>query len=155
MIFWCDGMRLKVLNKKNLDSHHEESIAHCTFRPSLKDISKIIENSPNLRAIQFPTCGIQCLTPKKKELLDAENIIILEGNQRNGKLNWDGCVVIPEERIIWDQKFLKMSDEALCEKYLINIELLHYIFSKYSSHDIFICNTKLFLVYNKIILVAI
>jgi hypothetical protein len=123
-------MRMKIINKNNIDNRHEEVVAHCRFRPSLKDIQKIIENSPNLEAIQFPPCAISHLSAKKKGLLDAENIIILKGNQRNCKINIDRCVVIDEDRIFWDKKFLKLSDAELCAKYLIDMELLHFIFRK-------------------------
>ncbi|MFZ7131954.1 MAG: DUF1699 family protein [Eubacteriales bacterium] len=148
-------MRIKIVNKKNLDSHHAQKIIHLSFRFSYKDIATVIDCSPNLQAIQVPPCAINNISKKSKELLNDKKIIILNGNMRICKVNYDGCVVIDEDMITWDRKFLKMSDEALCAKYQIDMELLHYIFSKYSSHDIFIYNTKLFLINNKIVLVAI
>lgn len=121
-------MRLKIVNKKNLQSHHEQKILHLSFRFSYKDIATIIDCSPRLQAIQVPACAKNNISQKSKELLYDKKIKILNGNMRICKVNHDGCVVIPEDMISWDRKFMKMSDEELCEKYLIDMDLLHFLF---------------------------
>lgn len=134
-------MRIKIVNKKNLDSHHDQKIIHLSFRFSYNDIAAVIDCSPHLQAIQVPACAKNNISKKSKELLDDKKIKILNGNMRICKVNHDGCVVIDEERIFWDRKFLKLSDAELCTKYQIDMDLLDFLFRKSNVILIHFSNT--------------
>ncbi|WP_319507772.1 DUF1699 family protein [uncultured Methanolobus sp.] len=120
-------MRMKIVNKDNFDEVHDERIIHLAMRPSYTDIATIIDGSPNLQAIQLSFGTHSYLCQKSKKLLYSKKIIVLSGYLQSRLVNYDGCVVIPIDRILHDKKFKKFTDEELCQEYQISMELCRYL----------------------------
>lgn len=123
------------MNKENFDEKHDEKIIHLSMRCSYYDIVTIIDNSPNLQAIQVsPSCQ-NYLCRQSQKLLYSKKIIILSGYMQSRSINYDNCVVVPTDIILHARKYKKLSDEEICSEYRISMELFRYIIydSEYES----------------------
>ena len=75
-------MKYRILNSREEINSLElkERIVHFSFRPSNKDIFKLVEACPNLKAVQIPKSYIKTVSKTTNMFLEMQGIAILEGD---------------------------------------------------------------------------
>ena len=75
-------MKYRILSSREEINSLElkERIVHFSFRPSNKDIFKLVEACPNLKAVQIPKSYIKTVSKTTNMFLEMQGIAILEGD---------------------------------------------------------------------------
>lgn len=75
-------MKIRVVSsKEEIDSlKSDEEIVHLAFRPSNKDIFKLIMKCPEIKAIHIPSSYKRTISSSAQMYLSMQNISLLEGD---------------------------------------------------------------------------
>jgi hypothetical protein len=75
-------MRIRVVSsKEEINSLGTgEKIIHLAFRPSNRDIFKLVQTCPNVKAIHVPSSYIKTISDSTRMFLDMQGIALLEGD---------------------------------------------------------------------------
>ncbi|MDD2439522.1 MAG: DUF1699 family protein [Methanosarcinaceae archaeon] len=75
-------MKLRVVSsKEEIETLNEnEEFIHLAFRPSNKDIFKLVIRCPNVRAIHIPNSYKKTISSSAQMYLSMQNIALLEGD---------------------------------------------------------------------------
>jgi len=75
-------MKIRVVSSKDeIDTlKNDEEIVHLAFRPSNKDIFKLIMKCPGIKAIHIPSSYKRTISSSAQMYLSMQNIALLEGD---------------------------------------------------------------------------
>ena len=74
-------MKIRVISSQDeIETIENEEIVHITFRPSNKDILKLVQKCPNLKAMHVSNSHNKTISKLSMMLLKMHNILLLEGD---------------------------------------------------------------------------